>query len=157
MKTFKDFYGNMVRLSFSNHAFSLEPKHVFVICRYRDKWLFTKHKKRGLEFPGGKVEAGESPEDAAMREVFEETGAKVDTLKFIGQYEVSGADEHFVKNIYFAEVKEIEKRENYLETDGPVLKETDLTPDQLTDEYSFIMKDDVLQLSLNFLKENGYL
>lgn len=60
MLTFRDFYHNEIRLSFLDHPFSKEPKHVWVICRFKGKWLLTKHKDRGLEFPGGKVEEGES-------------------------------------------------------------------------------------------------
>jgi len=35
-------------------------------------------------FPGGAIEAGESPEEAAVREVDEETGLKVEVIKVLG-------------------------------------------------------------------------
>jgi 8-oxo-dGTP diphosphatase len=35
-------------------------------------------------FPGGAIEAGESPEEAAVREVSEETGLKVEAVKPLG-------------------------------------------------------------------------
>jgi len=35
-------------------------------------------------FPGGAIEAGESPEQAAVREVDEETGLKVESVKVLG-------------------------------------------------------------------------
>jgi len=39
------------------------------------RWLFARHKERtGWELPGGHIEAGESPLEAARRELFEETG-----------------------------------------------------------------------------------
>ena len=56
---FRDYYNNEVHLSFKDHPFSEQPKHVLIICRYQGKWLLTRHKERGLEFPGGKVEEGE--------------------------------------------------------------------------------------------------
>lgn len=35
--------------------------------------------------PGGAIEAGESPEEAAVRETLEETGLKVEAFRLIGQ------------------------------------------------------------------------
>lgn len=51
---------------------------VYVYHPKLEKFLFIKHKKlhKWLE-PGGHVEENESPENAAIREVFEETGLSV--------------------------------------------------------------------------------
>ncbi|WP_138420299.1 RNA deprotection pyrophosphohydrolase [Aquibacillus sediminis] len=151
MKIFTDYYGNEVKLSFEDHPFSKKPKHVWVICRYKDYWLLTKHKDRGLEFPGGKVENGESAEQAAIREVKEETGGEVSQLFYVGQYFVDGKGGSIVKNIYFALVDEVCKQATYYETDGPVLLE-ELPNRIVTDaNYSFMMKDKVLPNSLDYI------
>ena len=42
------------------------------------------HQKEGLRlFPGGKVDAGESPVDALKREITEEVGVQVKNEKFL--------------------------------------------------------------------------
>jgi 8-oxo-dGTP diphosphatase len=153
MFTFIDHYKNEVVLSFQDHPFSKQPKHVWVICRYMDQWLLTSHSRRGLEFPGGKVEIGEAPAEAAIREVKEETGGRVDSLQYIGQYKVTGKEKVIIKNIYFAEIGTIEKQSTYYETNGPVLLSflpTDLSKDV---RFSFIMKDYVLLNSLDYIKK----
>ena len=39
-----------------------------------DSWIMVKNKNRGWEFPGGRLETGELSEEAALRELYEETG-----------------------------------------------------------------------------------
>ncbi len=145
---FEDYYENQVKLSFENHPFHSAPKHVWVICRFKDQWLLTRHPRRGWEFPGGKVEEGETPEEAAIREVNEETGAFVGSIRYVGQYRVDGRSGTIIKNVYYAEIREIKAKNDYMETDGPVFIHT-LPSDIRTNEvYSFMMKDDVLRLCM---------
>ncbi|GAA3892045.1 antimutator 8-oxo-(dGTP/GTP)ase [Anoxybacillus suryakundensis] len=155
MIVFQDYYGYDVRLSFSDHPFSRHPKHVFVICRYDNHWLLTNHETRGWEFPGGKVEEGETAKQAAIREVREETGGIVQTITYIGQYEVKRPNETIVKNIYFAYVAFLEQRESYFETNGPVQME--YIPDDVTTDgrFSFIMKDGVWAYTKQELQRRG--
>lgn len=154
METFLDENGGKVRFSFNKKAFGIEPGHVLVICRYGDQWLLTNHKKRGWEFPGGKREQGESLEEAARREVYEETGADLNSLHFIGEYEVNLGKERFVKAIFFADVKSLNRTDQYFETNGPILTGGNLLEDRWNSKYSFIMKDKVIEKSLErILKE----
>jgi 8-oxo-dGTP diphosphatase len=148
MEVFNDAKGATIRLSFSRHSFKQEPKHVLVICKKGNGWLLTKHKKRGLEFPGGKAEYGETIEMAAIREVWEETGGHLAMLDFIGEYEVSEKDAAFVKAIFYGEMKEMEEKADYLETAGPVLIDGDILTLRWGQEYSFIMKDQVVEKAL---------
>ncbi|MBD1380231.1 RNA deprotection pyrophosphohydrolase [Metabacillus arenae] len=153
METFKDYYHNEVTLSFMDHPFSADPKHVWVICRFQDMWLLTEHGDRGYEFPGGKVEKGEDSKTAACREVKEETGGIVQRLVYIGQYKVIGKEKIIIKNIFFAKVNQIIKQPSYYETKGPVL--LDKLPNDIKQnpKFSFIMKDDVLNRSMQKLYE----
>lgn len=150
MIVFNDFYDNEVHLSFDDHPFSLDPKHVWVISRYKNQWLLTEHPRRGIEFPGGKVEEGETPEAAAVREVYEETGGVVSTIKYVGQYEVLGKGGTIVKNIYFAMINHL-KKHGYFETNGPVLMNSLPAHIKQLGQFSFMMKDDVLTESLKKL------
>ncbi|MGP4076579.1 RNA deprotection pyrophosphohydrolase [Halobacillus sp. K22] len=154
MKTFNDFYQNSVRLSFEDHPFSKFPKHVWVICRYNNQWLLTQHKDRGFEFPGGKVEEGETAEEAAVREVMEETGGCVEDLKYVGQYHVEGKGGTVIKNVYFAAIGALTKQEHYFETYGPVLFQHLPKGMKTNERFSFMMKDEVLPLCLHRIKQH---
>ncbi|WP_338472006.1 nucleoside triphosphatase YtkD [Niallia sp. XMNu-256] len=155
METFEDVNGCTVQLSFVRDAFSKEVEHVLVICRFYDQWLLTKHKERGYEFPGGKREAGETLEEAAKREVNEETGASLNSLEFIGEYKVSDEKGSFVKAIFIGEVEKLEPKTNYFETNGPVLVSGDLLTLRMQDSYSFIMKDKVIEKVINKIQEKN--
>lgn len=148
MNTFRDYYNNEVKLTFEDHYFSKEPKHVWVICHYQQKWLLTNHKDRGMEFPGGKVEEGETAEQAAVREVKEETGGVVEQLSYVGQYYVTGKGGNVIKNVYYATIHELVDQPTYFETHGPVLLKK--VPDNVRSnpQFSFIMKDDVLPMCM---------
>ncbi|TAA69797.1 RNA deprotection pyrophosphohydrolase [Planococcus salinarum] len=133
---YRDLNGYHCRLSFEPDAFRLASRHVLVIAKYKGKWLLTKHGERGLEFPGGKVEPGESLQEAAKREVYEETGGTVEGLKWFAEYMVQ-SERPFCKTVFTAKVSDIRKTE-LMETEGAVLVDV-LKPD---DTYSFLMKDD---------------
>ena len=47
---------NRVTLTYKNHTNVPNGNHVLSIPVYNDQLLFTQHKIRGIEFPGGKVE-----------------------------------------------------------------------------------------------------
>ncbi|WP_114570233.1 RNA deprotection pyrophosphohydrolase [Exiguobacterium flavidum] len=153
MITFLDFYQNPVELSFEDHPFSQRPLHVWVIAVYEGKWLLTRHKQRGYEFPGGKVEQGETAEEAARREVMEETGGRIDEMHYIGQYRVRGRGDTVIKNIYFAKIAALEKHLAVDETDGAFLFERLPKRLEQNKQYSFMMKDRVLPETLRVLAE----
>lgn len=63
---------------------------VVIVSNYNGKWVYCKHKDRdSWEIPGGHIEEGELPLDAAKRELYEETGAIKFNLEPICIYSIS--------------------------------------------------------------------
>jgi ADP-ribose pyrophosphatase YjhB (NUDIX family) len=89
------------------HIVFLDPKLAAVVLVAQEKYLLMV--RRGVEpalgrwaFPSGYVDRGEAVEDAAMREVEEETGLVVRLSRFVGLY--SGTGSHVVLAVYGAVV-----------------------------------------------------
>ena len=69
-----------------------------IVLEERGRWLVQRRADTGLlpglwEFPGGRIERGESPEEAARRELYEETGLEAGGLTRLGS--VRHAYSHF--------------------------------------------------------------
>ena len=62
--------------------------------------------KDGWEFPGGKVEQGESPEQAIIREIKEELGADIKVTGFLTTVEHDYPTFHLSMDCFWAELKE---------------------------------------------------
>ena len=84
-------------------------RFVVVHAKYKDKWIFVRHKKRStLEIPGGHIEENETPDEAARRELYEESGAKKFELRPICVYSVCRKyEEESYGMLYYSEIEEI--------------------------------------------------
>ena len=79
----------MIQVFFPKHVPNEQIQYSVIVTRMNDQWLFVRHRERmTLECPGGHREAGETPEQAARRELWEETGAEKYHLTEIGPYGV---------------------------------------------------------------------
>lgn len=138
MLTFQDLKGAGVELTFGPNRFNIEARHVLVVIKYEGKWLLTKHSIRGIEFPGGKAEPGETIEEAAIRETMEETGVVIEEVVSFAEYVVQ-TEVPFCKAVLTGKVVQIHENPPLMETEGAVW----LTDEELNNcpDLSFHMLD----------------
>jgi 8-oxo-dGTP pyrophosphatase MutT (NUDIX family) len=68
----------------------------------KDKVAVIRRNRDGEEyyvFPGGGIEVDESPEQATIREAFEELGVHIDVIKYLGTVEFNGTQLYFLAKI----------------------------------------------------------
>ncbi len=83
-------------------------RFVVIFARYRERWLYCRAKTRpGFETAGGHIEAGETPLEAAKRELFEETGALAFDIAPAFDYSVRTSTGHSNGQVFLARIREL--------------------------------------------------
>lgn len=151
--TFIDKNNLRVDLRFDEGPFEVEPRHVLVIIQHDGKYLCAVHERRGVEFPGGKMEIGETLKEAAVREVMEETQVVVEDVKWFAYYIVHDT-EPFCKAVFVAKVAEVLPFTGDFET----VERLWLSEEELVQHsnLSFYMKDDGMQKMLEEVRHFDY-
>ena len=117
---------------------SIPNKYVVVFSRYEGKLLLSRHRDRDTwETQGGHIEPGESPEDAAKRELWEESGAVDFTLEPLCMYcaedRVGGKPQTGAWGaIFFADIKDLGPMP---ESEMAEVEEFDTLPENVTYPY----------------------
>lgn len=97
----------MSEVNFFDPEFIPQGKLVYsvIAASCRGEWIFVRHRSRNTwEIPGGHIEEGESPYEAAYRELTEETGAIDFKLECVATYSVVKDGKTGYGRLFFAEV-----------------------------------------------------
>ena len=79
-----------------------------ISARYGGKWVLVRHHKRSTwEIPGGHIEKDETADEAARRELMEETGALDFSIECISTYSVRKNGETGFGRLYLADISRI--------------------------------------------------
>ncbi len=83
-------------------------KFAVVMASFDGKWIFCRHKSRTTwEIPGGHREAGETIDETARRELWEETGIKTTNIQAVSVYGVYDGKCETFGMLFYAAVDEL--------------------------------------------------
>ena len=85
--------------------------HVVAAVIYLNKKIFATQRGYGdykdwWEFPGGKIEPGETPEDALKREILEELNTKISVERFLAAVEYDYPEFHLSMDCFWCRIEE---------------------------------------------------
>jgi len=104
--------------------------YVVIGAREGDRWLFVRHRERSTwEMPAGHIEPGETADQAAVRELYEETGTVRSRLDHLCDYQVVAGNLTEYGRLYTAVIHE---REGDLQHEIGEIRLGPELPDQLT-------------------------
>jgi len=143
----------MTEVKFYNPSYTPDIKLTYAViaARYNHSWMYVRHHKRNTwEIPGGHIEENETADDAAERELAEETGAVDFRIECVATYSVQKNGETGFGRLYFADITKL----------GPIpdiseiaeMKMMDSLPENLTHPD---IQPQLYQQILEYLKEKA--
>jgi len=121
----------MIQVQFLDRVPDEKIQFAVIAARYKEQWILCRHRQRSTwEIPGGHREAGETPEQAARRELWEETGAADFVLESIGPYSVTQNGETSYGHLFLARVNRLDSLPAHMEMEERLF--CDQLPPQLT-------------------------
>lgn len=125
------------------------PGSVVIIINEQNEVLLQKRKDGFWGLPGGLMDLGESFEEVAKREIFEETGLVVESLKLFNVYsgseyylKVQNGDELYSATaVYYTKKVSGDLKIDYSESDNMQYLSLNNLPDELNDGDRRFLKD----------------